>query len=114
MHRRPHPIPSPAPLPSATSGSSRTWRARWLAATLLLWLLCGLSVSGCAAWRAAACPEQPAPPAPLQRPQVVVVDSSEIRPGAEPGTWVVTDGWMARRLQETQELDLQVCQEEKQ
>ncbi len=45
-------------------------------------------------------------------PVTVLVNRAEIREGTEPGTYIVTDGWLAQRLQFEQALHLRlsVCE----
>lgn len=47
---------------------------------------------------------------PTPDPVPIVVSSEEIRPGPEEGTWLVTDGWMLRRMETEQALRAEVEQ----
>lgn len=81
-------------------------RVRSTVVTLLALLLCGLSTNACCSTKDS------------QRPTVVVTDPSEIQKVKCPDDplktcWLVSDGWMLRRLTEFQALKaaLEQCRE---
>ena len=68
-------------------------RRYFVAAILRALLLCGPAVTvACAGGR--PLPDEP-----------VVIVASEVKPAPEPGTWIVSDAWMVRRLQTEQDLE---------
>lgn len=81
---------------------SMTWLKHSTAATLLMLLLFGQSMTGC-------CHR----PDLITDPSVVVVDSSEITENPD-GTYTVSKGWMLRRLQHEQGLQAALlrCEQE--
>jgi hypothetical protein len=95
----------------STNSSERTQRnfeiftVLWSRVLLLMWLLCGLGMTGCC-----STPDCPAPD-----PEVVIVDNSEISENSD-GTYTVTAGWMLQRLEYEQSLltALERCEAENQ
>lgn len=78
------------------SGTSKNLRAPYKHVMRQMWLVCLLSMTAsCGIGLFCQRRDLPAP---------VLVDTTELRESETPGEWVVTDGWLFRRLEYEQSI----------